>query len=55
MYVVCLDHVEVALEEFVEVYEQSPDVYELEKVSFTDWQSPKKCDFCSEKPEYLIV
>ncbi len=55
MYVVCLDHVEIALEEFVEIYEQSPDVYELEKVSFTDWASPKRCDFCEKKPEYLIV
>lgn len=55
MYVVCLEHLEVGIEEFVDVYEQSPDIYELEKVSFTDWSSPEKCDFCKEKSIYLIV
>lgn len=55
MYVVCLEHVEVAIEEFVEDYEQSPDIYELGKVNFTNWISPKKCDFCDKESVYLIV
>ncbi len=40
MYVVCNEHLEEAIEEFVEIFEQPPDIYELEKVSFTDWASP---------------
>ena len=55
MYTVCNEHLEIAIEEFFDVYEQSPDIYELERVSFTDWASPKNCDFCKEKPVYLIV
>ena len=55
MYVVCNEHLEDAIEEFVEVYEQSPDIYELEKVSFTDWASPHSCNFCEKMPKYLVL
>jgi CxxH/CxxC protein (TIGR04129 family) len=55
MYVVCNEHLEDAIEEFVEVYEQSPDIYELEKVSFTDWASPHSCNFCEKMPKYLVT
>lgn len=55
MYVVCNEHLENAIEEFVEVYEQPPDIYELEKVNFTDWDSPSTCDFCDRHPKYLVV
>lgn len=55
MYSVCEEHLEKAIEEFVEVYEQSPDIYELEKVSFSDWASPKRCDFCERLPIYLVL
>lgn len=55
MYVVCNEHLENAIEEFVETYEQSPDIYELEKVSFTDWASPHSCNYCERPPRYLVV
>ena len=55
MYVVCNDHLDMAIEEFVEAYEQSPDIYELNKVNFTDWTSPHICDFCDRQPKYLVV
>jgi len=44
MFVVCEKHLEDAIEEFVEVYEQPPDIYKLDEVSFTD-----------EPPKYLVV
>ncbi|AFS79819.1 CxxH/CxxC protein, BA_5709 family [Gottschalkia acidurici 9a] len=55
MYVVCNEHLEDALDEFVDDYEQSPDIYELDKVSFTDWSSPHKCDYCNDPPRFLVV
>ena len=55
MYVVCGEHLEEAIEDFVEIYEQPPDIYELEKISFTDWMAPKDCDLCSKIPKYLVV
>ncbi|WP_352404809.1 MULTISPECIES: CxxH/CxxC protein [Sporanaerobacter] len=55
MYVVCNEHLEKAIEDFVEIYEQSPDIYELDKTSFTDWTSPHTCDYCDKAPKYLVV
>ncbi|WZL73076.1 CxxH/CxxC protein [Clostridiaceae bacterium 35-E11] len=55
MYVVCAEHLTEAIDEFVEVYEQPPDLYELDKVTFTDWTSPHTCDFCDIPPKYLVV
>ena len=55
MYVVCNEHLEDAIEEFVETFEQSPDIYELEEVSFTDWASPHNCHYCERPPKYLVL
>ncbi len=55
MYVVCEEHLEDAIENFVDVYEQPPDIYELGKISFTDWMAPKNCDLCKNLPKYLVV
>lgn len=55
MYVVCREHLDDAIEEFVEVYEQPPDLYELDKVTFTDWTQPSRCSFCNKPPRYLVV
>lgn len=55
MYVVCADHLEEAIDEFVDIYETPPDLYELERVSFTDWSVPSHCTFCKKPPVYLVV
>lgn len=55
MFVVCNEHLNEAIDEFVDVYEQPPDVYELAKVSFTDWTSPNTCDKCDHVPRFLVV
>lgn len=55
MYTVCEEHLERALDEFVEIYEACPDVHILEKITFTEWEAPSCCDFCSQKPIFLVV
>ena len=55
MYVTCNKHLEEGIEDFVEVYEQPPDLYELDKVKFTEWVAPKTCDYCDRVPKYLVV
>ncbi|MGO1370157.1 MAG: CxxH/CxxC protein [Senegalia sp. (in: firmicutes)] len=55
MYVVCNEHLEEAIDEFVEIYEQPPDIYNLDSVSFTDWMSPSICDKCDKSPKFLVV
>ena len=56
MYVVCKDHVEMALDDFVDEYErQAPDVHLLAEISFTAWEAPAKCEYCDQTPKYLVV
>lgn len=55
MYVVCKEHLEQAIDEFIELYESPPDLYLLEQIHFSDWVAPKCCDFCSGAPIYLVV
>lgn len=55
MYVVCMEHIEDAIDEFVVEFEQTPDIYELDKVSFTEWESPDVCDFCKNKPKFIVL
>ncbi len=55
MYVVCADHLEEAIDEFLEEFGVPPDLYELEDLSCTDWTAPEQCQFCERVPEYLVV
>jgi CxxH/CxxC protein (TIGR04129 family) len=55
MYCVCAEHLDQAIDEFVEVYEMPPDIYRLSQVSFTDWEAPAMCNFCSRPPQFLVV
>jgi CxxH/CxxC protein (TIGR04129 family) len=56
MYVVCKEHLEIALDEFIDEYEgQAPDVYALKDISFTAWEAPAKCEHCDQDPKYLVV
>ena len=54
MYVVCMEHIEDGIDEFVVKYEQAPDVYELEKIDLTQVRNTDKCAFCEEKPRFLV-
>lgn len=55
MYTVCGQHLEDAIEEFVNIYESPPDLYLLAELSFTDWTAPATCCFCDQPPKYLVV
>ncbi|MFC0210967.1 CxxH/CxxC protein [Paenibacillus chartarius] len=55
MFVVCKEHVEIAIDEFVDEYEDAPDLVDLTEVRFTAWEPPACCQFCSESPRFLIV
>lgn len=55
MYVVCNEHLDIAIDEFVDVYEESPDLYKLDQVVFTEWTAPSHCDYCKNNPLYLVV
>lgn len=55
MYVVCADHLAMAIDEFIEAHATAPDVYELGQIDFTDWIAPAECAFCERPPRYLVV
>lgn len=55
MYTVCPEHLEKAIDEFVDVYDSPPDLYMVGEVTFTDWAAPATCDFCDRAPKYLVV
>ena len=55
MYVCCKEHVELAIDHFVDDYEDAPDIYKLEEINFTNWRAPGACEFCSQHPEFLVL
>jgi CxxH/CxxC protein (TIGR04129 family) len=55
MYVTCSEHVDMAIDEFIDKYLQVPDLYRLEEVKFSEWTPPDKCQFCDACPEYLVI
>ena len=55
MYVVCKEHVELAIENFVDEYEDAPDIVDLKETEFSDWDPPVKCAECEKHAEFLIV
>jgi CxxH/CxxC protein (TIGR04129 family) len=55
MFICCKEHMEEALDRFVDEYEEAPDVYLLAETSFTAWTAPESCDFCERHPIYLLV
>ncbi|MDP9677782.1 CxxH/CxxC protein (TIGR04129 family) [Paenibacillus jamilae] len=55
MYVVCKEHVELAIDMFVDEYEDAPDVVDLKETKFSDWDPPVKCKECEKKAEFLVV
>jgi CxxH/CxxC protein (TIGR04129 family) len=53
--VVCKAHIDQGIDEFVDEYEQPPDLYRLDDVRFTSWQPPETCVYCKDKPVFLVL
>jgi CxxH/CxxC protein (TIGR04129 family) len=55
VFTVCMEHVEQAIDTYVNDYGQPPDLYRLDTVRFADWQPSGVCSFCNSKAVLLIV
>lgn len=57
MYIVCKDHLEEAIDKFLEeyAYEDAPDIVDLKTTSFKNWDPPATCQQCNKPGEYLVV
>lgn len=55
MYVVCKEHLGLAIDKFVDEFEDAPDVVDLKETHFSDWDPPVQCSECERKAEILVV
>ncbi|MGE5552223.1 MAG: CxxH/CxxC protein [Bacteroidota bacterium] len=55
MYAVCADHLETAIDDFLEAYGAPPDVHLFRATPFTGWTPPPRCHYCREEPIYLVI
>lgn len=55
MFVVCKDHVELAIDMFVDEYEDAPDIVDLKETEFSDWDPPVLCAHCDQPAKFLVV
>ncbi|GAB2716903.1 CxxH/CxxC protein [Paenibacillus thermoaerophilus] len=55
MYCVCKEHLELAIDQFVDEYEDAPDIVDLAETKFSAWEPPAHCERCSQPPRYLVV
>ncbi|WP_166245867.1 CxxH/CxxC protein [Paenibacillus turpanensis] len=55
MYCVCKEHLEIAIDEFVDEYEEAPDVVDLGETQFSAWTPPEHCQECLKKAQFLVV
>lgn len=55
MYVVCMEHLELAIDRFVDEYEEAPDVVDLDKTEFSAWTAPEHCQECDRQSRFLVV
>lgn len=55
MYCVCREHVELAIDKFVDEYEDAPDLVNLKTTAFSAWQPPEHCEWCENSAEVLVI
>ncbi len=57
MYVVCKEHLELAIDRFVDEYEEAPDIIDLQQTAFTAWTPPERCEEhgCGQEGRFLVI
>jgi CxxH/CxxC protein (TIGR04129 family) len=55
MFVCCKEHLELAIDHFVDDFEDAPDVYQLTEIQFTEWVAPEHCEFCQDSARFLVL
>lgn len=55
MYVVCKEHLELAIDRFVDEFEEAPDIVDLSQTAFSAWEPPERCEECDRPAQYLVV
>ncbi|MCR3920977.1 MAG: CxxH/CxxC protein [Firmicutes bacterium] len=53
MYVACQEHIDHAIEAYIDKFERSPDLYLLDRIDIGETK-PERCHFCERTPVYLV-
>ncbi|RKD22900.1 CxxH/CxxC protein [Ammoniphilus oxalaticus] len=55
MIICCGEHMDRAIDDFVDEYEDAPDIYKLTTTTFTAWTPPTCCEYCKQASVYLVI
>jgi len=54
MIAACHEHLERAIDEFIDKYQSSPDMFRRDQLSQEETDVPDKCGYCAEPAVYLV-
>lgn len=54
MFAVCKDHLELAIDMFVDEYEEAPDIVLLKQGAILGRHAPEQCMRCDQPPEFVV-
>ncbi len=55
MFIVCSAHIERAIDDFVNMTGEPPELLTLEQANLAPGRCPGKCNFCPAAPAYVVV
>jgi CxxH/CxxC protein (TIGR04129 family) len=57
MHVVCKDHLELAIDRFIDEFEDAPDIVDLRVTHFKEWTPEAHCQEreCEQEAIFLVV
>jgi|GEM_PF-138798 len=55
MFCVCREHVELAIDKFVDRYEDAPDLIDAKAAAQAGGQLPDRCEWCERPAEILVA
>jgi CxxH/CxxC protein (TIGR04129 family) len=50
-----MEHLELAIDRFVDEYEDAPDIVDLTETRFSGWEPPSRCEECENDARFLVV
>lgn len=51
----CDEHLDMVIDDYINDYEESPDIYSVDDEDLEQELKVKKCKYCNEKAKYSIL
>lgn len=55
MFLACDEHLDLAIDEFTEKYQEPPDLYLVSQIKDRVLEEDSKCTFCDQKAVYAVI